>query len=450
MADDAENDDKWLYGDHSEILPQETAEKAVEESQEKQDEEEKKDQENENSQNNADQTDAEHTEQSTEEEAAKDNGEVEKQNGEEGSEKEEGDYDEDSDDDVNVVIGDIKTSPAYTSLNIKRGGLLTSTTKGDKIPQAPQTGKFSVEEFDQPGMINGVPAVEYNLDSLEDKPWRKPGADITDYFNYGFNEDTWRAYCERQKRMRLNESGSGLVPLNSIGMPRGPVPILNDNSKYSGNYTGIRKAGPPPGRRMTGAIDVIGGAATRVPGTLGKTEPPKENVIQVMTADRREYSRKPGFPDLTVPPPSGNFEEFQPEFGFNPEPEPFYGGYEPTQDCQWGTEPNPAWQPTEIKALTPGPAPVVPAPIPPVNMGPPPFITVPPPTKEASPVRSHSREKTKERESNRREHEKSRDRERSHRRERSRSRSKRHKSRSRSPSRRSHKKKKSRRHEDSD
>lgn len=125
------------------------------------------------------------------------NGDEEKENGD-GSEKE--DYDEDSDDDVNVVIGDIKTSPTYTSLNIKRGGLLTSTAKGDKVPQTVQPGKFTVEEFEQAGTINGVPAVDFNLDSLEDKPWRKPGADITDYFNYGFNEDTWRAYCERQKR----------------------------------------------------------------------------------------------------------------------------------------------------------------------------------------------------------------------------------------------------------
>lgn len=55
-----------------------------------------------------------------------------------------------------------------------------------------------------------------------------------------------------------------------------------------------------------------------------------------MTADRREYSRKPGFPDLSVPPPAA-FEQYQPEYGFNPEPEPFYGGgYEPTQDSQWG------------------------------------------------------------------------------------------------------------------
>lgn len=55
-----------------------------------------------------------------------------------------------------------------------------------------------------------------------------------------------------------------------------------------------------------------------------------------MTADRREYSRKPtGFPDLTVPPPP-TFDSFQPDYSFNPEPEPFYGGYEPTQDSQWG------------------------------------------------------------------------------------------------------------------
>ena len=25
----------------------------------------------------------------------------------------------------------------------------------------------------------------------------QPGADITDYFNYGFSEDTWAAYCNR-------------------------------------------------------------------------------------------------------------------------------------------------------------------------------------------------------------------------------------------------------------
>lgn len=37
---------------------------------------------------------------------------------------------------------------------------------------------------------------------LEEKPWRKPGADISDWFNYGFNEDTWNAYREKQNQIR--------------------------------------------------------------------------------------------------------------------------------------------------------------------------------------------------------------------------------------------------------
>jgi len=52
------------------------------------------------------------------------------------------------------------------------------------------------------------------LESLEEKPWRKPGihppmgrglnvgADVTDYFNYGFDEFTWTAYCTKQKNLR--------------------------------------------------------------------------------------------------------------------------------------------------------------------------------------------------------------------------------------------------------
>jgi len=29
------------------------------------------------------------------------------------------------------------------------------------------------------------------------------GADLSDYFNYGFNEETWKAYCEKQRRLQL-------------------------------------------------------------------------------------------------------------------------------------------------------------------------------------------------------------------------------------------------------
>ena len=36
-------------------------------------------------------------------------------------------------------------------------------------------GKFNVEEFDQLGLINGQAAQDVDLESIEDKPWKKPG-----------------------------------------------------------------------------------------------------------------------------------------------------------------------------------------------------------------------------------------------------------------------------------
>lgn len=36
---------------------------------------------------------------------------------------------------------------------------------------------------------------DVNIDTLEEKPWRTPGVDVTDYFNFGFDEDTWKHYC---------------------------------------------------------------------------------------------------------------------------------------------------------------------------------------------------------------------------------------------------------------
>lgn len=37
-----------------------------------------------------------------------------------------------------------------------------------------------------------------------------------------------------------------------------PISVVNENSKYAGSVV-VKKAGPPPARKMAGAIDVIGG-----------------------------------------------------------------------------------------------------------------------------------------------------------------------------------------------
>lgn len=132
-----------------------------------------------------------------------------------------------------------------------------------------------------------------------------------------------------------------------------------------------RMPGPRP-QKPVGTIDVIGAPSQnpiRAPA-------PRENVIQVMTADRREYSR-------TV------VNQSQMPLQFNVPPEDFYNheeqdafnyGYEPTQDSQ-GWNSNQGWTPSDIKELTPMNQP-------PPNMGGPPpgmNLNIPPPHMQGGP-----------------------------------------------------------------
>ena len=55
-----------------------------------------------------------------------------------------------------------------------------------------------------------------DMDALADKPWKRPGADISDWFNYGFDEETWRVYSQKQLQIRqinrqVKESRGGLA-----------------------------------------------------------------------------------------------------------------------------------------------------------------------------------------------------------------------------------------------
>ncbi|XP_034860876.1 pre-mRNA 3'-end-processing factor FIP1 isoform X13 [Mirounga leonina] len=255
----------------------------------------------------------------------------------------EDDSDSDSDDDeddVHVTIGDIKTgAPQYGSygtapvnLNIKTGGRVYGTT-GTKVKGV---------DLDAPGSINGVPLLEVDLDSFEDKPWRKPGADLSDYFNYGFNEDTWKAYCEKQKRIRM---GLEVIPVTSTTnkitaedctMEVTPGAEIQDGRfnlfKVQQGRTGnsekeaalpstkaeftsppsLFKSGLPPSRRLPGAIDVIGQTITisRVEGRRRANENSNIQVLSERSATEvdNNFSKPPPFfppgaPPTHLPPP---------------------------------------------------------------------------------------------------------------------------------------------------
>lgn len=66
----------------------------------------------------------------------------------------------------------------------------------------------------------GKPITQVNIDEdlpENDKPWRKPGTDLSDYFNYGFDEFTWALYASKQEQLR-GEYNSDAITNNSKKM----------------------------------------------------------------------------------------------------------------------------------------------------------------------------------------------------------------------------------------
>ncbi|EIW87151.1 hypothetical protein CONPUDRAFT_161755 [Coniophora puteana RWD-64-598 SS2] len=76
------------------------------------------------------------------------------------------------------------------------------------------------------GMADGRSILEYDLTAMGEKPWRRPGSDISDWFNYGFDEMSWEAYCYR--RRDLGELADVLKTnvLNFAGMPEDQLTAL--------------------------------------------------------------------------------------------------------------------------------------------------------------------------------------------------------------------------------
>lgn len=75
-----------------------------------------------------------------------------------------------------------------------------------------------VERKDTGKILKSFSQYAVDIDSLIDTPWRMPGADLTEYFNYGFTEDTWRAYCKKQVELRSEFNARPYAGDKSKGM----------------------------------------------------------------------------------------------------------------------------------------------------------------------------------------------------------------------------------------
>ncbi|CZT45456.1 related to component of pre-mRNA polyadenylation factor PF I [Rhynchosporium secalis] len=148
---------------------------------------------------------------------------------EEGEEEDEA-VSDDSDSDIDIITerkdGSKAAPPSQPKYNEIRN--ISQRTTGNEVVAKPTVDKKEngvkketpqVSGADLPGIstskidVNakpiyapaGKPITQVNIDedlNENDKPWRRPGTDISDYFNYGFDEFTWSLYATKQESVR--------------------------------------------------------------------------------------------------------------------------------------------------------------------------------------------------------------------------------------------------------
>ncbi|KAF2645590.1 hypothetical protein P280DRAFT_442240 [Massarina eburnea CBS 473.64] len=114
-----------------------------------------------------------------------------------------------------------------------------------------------------PALGKSILQVDIDADLAEaSKPWRLPGADQSDYFNYGFDEFTWEMYRQRQQNMTdtLTQQKAETAQLQSffgpgMGGPPGGNPATVPPSAPAGPAASAAGGGPPPAGPMGGMVN---------------------------------------------------------------------------------------------------------------------------------------------------------------------------------------------------
>lgn len=179
--------------------------------------------------------------------------------GENGEEEEDGDEsDSDSDSDIEFIIGseenkedtgtedlmdtatttaDAQTASGVVPESIGETAIVVNDEDGSSEPAAQQQSTDATItrvpgiDINKVGDFEGKPITQINLQDLKEKPWRQPGADVSEYFNFGFNELTWTMYCAKQDKLRQQfnpqKAFMELMPMAMMGgMPLPNMPMM--------------------------------------------------------------------------------------------------------------------------------------------------------------------------------------------------------------------------------
>lgn len=134
----------------------------------------------------------------------------------------------------------VATAPVEAATGTAEDG--TTVSKPD-TSVLPPSGTI---DLNAEGTYEGQPVTSLDPEVLKEKPWRQPGANLSDYFNYGFNEFTWMEYLHKQEKLRQEYNPHkilmGLLTLQQQGNLSGSKSMVNSGDMT--NSGGIKSNTP--------------------------------------------------------------------------------------------------------------------------------------------------------------------------------------------------------------
>ncbi|KAI4181445.1 MAG: hypothetical protein L6R41_006618 [Letrouitia leprolyta] len=182
---------------------------------------------------------------------------------------------------ISADLGSKPRSPAIKSENASK--LVSTPAKPGASYPAVRTSSIDVDAKPVHGPT-GKLITEVDMDadfSEDDKPWRRPGTDMSDYFNYGFDEFTWASYCLKQENLRkeVADTKKQMEEMqNFMNMPGGmpPMPGMPASSGTQG--------GMPPMPGMEGIPpEVQQMLQTMISQGMDPTQVSPEMMMQMMS-----------------------------------------------------------------------------------------------------------------------------------------------------------------------
>ncbi|KAL2530633.1 FIP1[III]-like protein [Forsythia ovata] len=94
------------------------------------------------------------------------------------------------------------------SSNFKDSGSARGDWKDNEYSQLTHGSPIVAQTWNNFSLPRSRTIVDVNNDSLVKKPWRHPGADVTDFFNFGFDEESWKHYRNLENKLITIEEKS--------------------------------------------------------------------------------------------------------------------------------------------------------------------------------------------------------------------------------------------------